>query len=68
MCTTAVTGRLVGRKSTVATSRGETCLRTPLARALMISRVLPLLTLTVLFFFFNAEIWQVAVKLEPSRT
>ena len=34
----------------------------------MISRVLPLLTLTVLFFFFNAEIWQVAVKLEPSRT
>lgn len=34
----------------------------------MVSRVLPLLMLTVLFFFFNAEIWQVANKLEMSRT
>lgn len=33
----------------------------------MVSRVLPLLTLTVLFFFFNAEIWQVAAKLDTAR-
>lgn len=34
----------------------------------MVSRVLPLLTLTVLLFFFNAEIWQVAAKLDTART
>lgn len=33
----------------------------------MVSRVLPLLTLTVLFFFFNAEIW-LAAKLDTART
>lgn len=32
------------------------------------SRVLPLLLLTFLFFFFNAEIWQVATKLDVART
>lgn len=34
----------------------------------MVSRVLPLLLLTFLFFFFNAEIWQVATKLDVART
>lgn len=34
----------------------------------VVSRVLPVLMLTVLFFFFNAEIWQVAVKLDFART
>ncbi len=33
----------------------------------MLVRVLPVLMLTVLFFFFNAEIWQVATALEGSR-
>ncbi|WP_018156067.1 hypothetical protein [Demetria terragena] len=33
----------------------------------MLSRVLPLLMLTVLFFFYNAEIWQVAAKSDASR-
>ena len=34
----------------------------------VVSRVLPVLMLTVLFFFFNAEIWQVAAKLDLART
>lgn len=33
----------------------------------VVSRVLPLLTLTMLFFFFNAEIWQIAVALTFPR-
>lgn len=33
----------------------------------MLTRVLPLLLLTFLFFFFNAEIWQLATRLEPVR-
>lgn len=34
----------------------------------VVSRLLPVLMITVLFFFFNAEIWQVAVKLDVGRT
>lgn len=34
----------------------------------MISRVIPLLMLTMLFFFYNAEIWQVAAQLTMQRT
>lgn len=34
----------------------------------MVARVLPVLMLAVLFFFFNAEIWQVTVALSWPRT
>ncbi len=34
----------------------------------MVSRVLPVLMIAVLFFFYNAEIWQVTVSLAVSRT
>lgn len=34
----------------------------------MVSRVLPILMLSVLFFFFNAEIWQIANHLSTART
>lgn len=34
----------------------------------MIARVLPLLVLTMLFFFFNAEIWQVVFHISMDRT
>lgn len=34
----------------------------------LVSRVLPLLTLTMLFSFYNAEIWQVTAQLSMERT
>lgn len=33
----------------------------------MVVRVLPILMLTVLFLFFNAEVWQIASRIGPAR-